>query len=341
MIVVATALAGSSARFRRFCAWCLALLLALALLIAAILTITLAAQPLGLMGTSSLVAAVSSGLSLEQWLLMQQAAAASGCGLDPSILAGLEKVESDFGRDPRMYTPHDGGIVGLVQMQPGNWAIFAPPGGNPFDPHDALTAAARFLCAHGAARDVRAALFAYNHLDSYVADVLRWAQVYAAVLGPTLGTPTTTGTGGPPGGGSSVTVGAEIVGVARTWLGVPYVWGGAGRGGVDCSGLVLQVFAQFGVQLKHNAQLQYNAVPHIRDAELQPGDLVFFAATYPSSEWITHVGIYIGNGQQINAPTEGQVVSIQPVFSGFWGGHYIGAGRVPLPTRPAACAGCA
>ena len=133
----------------------------------------------------------------------------------------------------------------------------------------------------------------------------------------------------------------EIVRVARTWLGVPYVWGGSSRAGVDCSGLVMQVGAQLGVQLPHNAQLQYNAVPHIRDSQLQPGDLVFFAQTYPSSDWITHVGIYIGGGQQINAPTEGQVVSIQPVFSGFWGGHYIGAGRVPLPTRPAACAGCA
>jgi cell wall-associated NlpC family hydrolase len=43
---------------------------------------------------------------------------------------------------------------------------------------------------------------------------------------------------------------------------------------------------------------------------------------------VTHVGIYIGNGQQINAPTEGQVVSIQPVFSGFWGAHFTGGGRV-------------
>ena len=89
-----------------------------------------------------------------------------------------------------MSTPHDGGIVGLVQMQPGNWALFAPPGGNPFDQHDALSAAAKFLCAHGAASDIRGALFAYNHLDSYVADVLNWAQVYSAWLSPALGTDT-------------------------------------------------------------------------------------------------------------------------------------------------------
>jgi cell wall-associated NlpC family hydrolase len=63
--------------------------------------------------------------------------------------------------------------------------------------------------------------------------------------------------------------------------------------------------------------------------QLQPGDLVFFARTYADPhDWITHVGIYVGGGLQINAPTEGQVVSIQPVFSGFWGAHYAGAGRV-------------
>ena len=72
------------------------------------------------------------------------------------------------------------------------------------------------------------------------------------------------------------------------------------------------------MQLPHNAQLQYNAVPHIRDDQLQPGDVVWFAQTYPSFEWITHDGIYIGNGLQLNAPTDGQVVSVQPVFSGFW-----------------------
>jgi cell wall-associated NlpC family hydrolase len=56
---------------------------------------------------------------------------------------------------------------------------------------------------------------------------------------------------------------------------------------------------------------------------------VFFARTYADPhDWITHVGIYIGGGLQINAPTEGQVVSIQPVFSGFWGAHFDSGGRV-------------
>jgi len=335
MMVSVAATAASSSRVRRFASTMATLLLALLLLIASMLTITIAAQPGSLLSPLVLMSA-GNDLPIDQWLLMQQAAAASGCDLDWSILAGLEKVETDFGRNPAMSTPHDGGIVGLVQMQPGNWAIFAPPGGNPFDQHDALSAAAKYLCAHGAATDIRGALFAYNHLDSYVADVLRWAQVYAGLIGPTLGGGTTPDA--TPGGSSTS---AEIVRVAETWKGVPYVWGGASRAGIDCSGLVMVVFAQFGVQLPHNAQLQYNAVPHIGKDQLQPGDLVFFEQTYVDpTQWVTHVGIYIGNGLQINAPTDGQVVSIQPVFSGFWGAHYAGGGRVPLPSRSATCPTC-
>ena len=62
-------------------------------------------------------------------------------------------------------------------MQPGNWAIFAPPGGNPFAPQDALPAAAKFLCAHGAGTDIRGALFAYNHDNDYVAAVNYYADL--------------------------------------------------------------------------------------------------------------------------------------------------------------------
>ena len=118
------------------------------------LIVTVAAWPMTL--TTSVVGQTQTDLPVDQWLLMQQVAANSGCGLDWSILAGLEKEETDFGRNPDMYVPHNGGIVGIVQMQPGNWAIFAPPGGDPFNQHDALTAAARYLCASGAGQDIRA-----------------------------------------------------------------------------------------------------------------------------------------------------------------------------------------
>jgi cell wall-associated NlpC family hydrolase len=129
---------------------------------------------------------------------------------------------------------------------------------------------------------------------------------------------------------SPSSTGSQSVQVARRYLGVPYVFGGSNPAvGLDCSGLVQLVFRQLGVALPRTAQLQYDATPRVSQAELQPGDLVFFARTYADPhDWVTHVGIYLGDGLQINAPTEGQVVSIQPVFSGFWGAHYAGAGRV-------------
>jgi|GEM_PF-1579500 len=122
--------------------------------------------------------------------------------------------------------------------------------------------------------------------------------------------------------------GLEIVALTRSQIGVPYVWGGATPAGFDCSGLVQWTYGQVGVGLPRTAQEQYDATTRIGVDGLRPGDLVFFAQTYPSSDWITHVGIYIGNGLMIGAPTDGDVVRTMPVFNGFWGAHYAGAGRV-------------
>jgi cell wall-associated NlpC family hydrolase len=118
--------------------------------------------------------------------------------------------------------------------------------------------------------------------------------------------------------------------IARGYLGVPYVFGGSNPAtGLDCSGLVQLVYRQLAIALPRTAQQQYAATTRVPREELQPGDLVFFARTYADPhDWITHVGIYIGGGMQINAPTPGQVVSIQPVFSGFWGAHFASGGRV-------------
>jgi peptidoglycan DL-endopeptidase CwlO len=119
-------------------------------------------------------------------------------------------------------------------------------------------------------------------------------------------------------------LGSHVIQRAQTWLGVPYVFGGCSRAGVDCSCLVQNVYAAVGIHLPRVAVDQFNATSPI--SEPQPGDLVFFANTYEPG--ISHVGIYVGNGLQINAPTTGQVVSVAPVFTGYWGAHYAGAHKL-------------
>ena len=101
------------------------------------------------------------------------------------------------------------------------------------------------------------------------------------------------------------------------------MFGGCSRAGVDCSCLVQNVYGAVGIRLPRVAVDQFNATTPTSDA--QPGDLVFFANTYQPG--ISHVGIYIGNGLQINAPTTGEVVSVAPVLTGYWGAHYAGAHR--------------
>ncbi len=124
--------------------------------------------------------------------------------------------------------------------------------------------------------------------------------------------------------------GSRVVELARAQLGMPYVWGGASpETSFDCSGLVQWVYGQLGTSLPRTAQQQFDATTRVSTASLRPADLVFFRQTYPSpGEDVTHVGIYVGDGLMIDAPSEGKAVSVTPVFTGFWGEHYAGAGRV-------------
>lgn len=91
----------------------------------------------------------------------------------------------------------------------------------------------------------------------------------------------------------------ELVEYAKQFLGNPYVWGGTSlTKGADCSGFVLSVYKKFGVSLPHHSGSQAQQGTKIKAADLQPGDLVFYAN---SSGTINHVAIYIGGGQVIHA----------------------------------------
>ena len=106
------------------------------------------------------------------------------------------------------------------------------------------------------------------------------------------------------------------------YLGVPYRWAGASPStGFDCSGFVMYVYAQVGVDLPHSSQAQYGYGVAVSRAELEPGDLVFF-------DGLNHVGIYIGGGQFVHAPHTGDVVKISSLSESWYSSEYVGACRL-------------
>lgn len=114
----------------------------------------------------------------------------------------------------------------------------------------------------------------------------------------------------------------NVVSNALRYLGQPYVWGGNGPNGFDCSGLTSRAYAEAGISIPHSSLAQYNHVKAkgnlVTDPKLLvPGDLVFYYQP------VHHVAIYIGNGQVVHAPTFGRSVSIEPV--NVWGA-FVGGG---------------
>lgn len=117
---------------------------------------------------------------------------------------------------------------------------------------------------------------------------------YSAITG-------TWGSGAPAGARSA------IIATARTWLGVPYRWGGTTRKGVDCSGFVQNVYAAHGIALPRVSAAQAGKGRSVSAAHAQPADLVFFGA--PAH----HVGIVLGGGNMIHAPKPGGVVRVERI----------------------------
>jgi cell wall-associated NlpC family hydrolase len=146
------------------------------------------------------------------------------------------------------------------------------------------------------------------------ADGLVGPSTYSALLGKSM----------PEVSRGSSALGRRIVASSMQYLGVPYVFGGTTPNGFDCSGYVRYVFANAGIYLPRTADAQYECGYPVSTAELVPGDLVFFS-TYEAGA--SHVGIYLGDGNFINASSS-RGVSIASLYSSYWGSCYIGARRV-------------
>ncbi len=148
-------------------------------------------------------------------------------------------------------------------------------------------------------------------LDS---DGLVGPSTYSALLGKSM----------PEVSRGSNYVSRRVISESMNYLGVPYVFGGTSPSGFDCSGYVRYVFAQAGISLPRTADAQYEVGYAVSTDELQPGDLVFFS-TYEAGP--SHVGIYLGDGDFINASSS-RGVSVASIYGGYWGSCYIGARRV-------------
>lgn len=117
--------------------------------------------------------------------------------------------------------------------------------------------------------------------------------------------------------------GADLVRTARLFSGVDYLWAGTSADGFDCSGLTYLVYRTHGITIPRDAGPQSKAGRAVARADLQPGDLVFFA----NSGGVHHVGMYVGNGRMINALQTGSTVNETSIEVAPWTTEYAGARR--------------
>lgn len=124
-----------------------------------------------------------------------------------------------------------------------------------------------------------------------------------------------------------MTAGSDLGDYAKKFIGTPYVWGGDDlKTGVDCSGLVQQVFRHFGIELPRTTYEQIGEGSPVGMKGLKPGDLVFFDTAEKSGA--DHVGIYLGGGKMIHTPRPGKAVEVVSMTDSYYMDRFMGGRRV-------------
>jgi peptidoglycan DL-endopeptidase CwlO len=268
-----------------------------------------------------------------------------------TILAGIGKVESDDGRTTLtgvISGSNNFGAAGPMQIgidsASGNQWGGAPVHAasevvngvatdedgdgiaSVYDPADAIAGAAKYLVEHGAQQNIPTAIFAYNHADWYVEEVLSWASTYATGGFTVSDVAQGANAGAAAGNGGSSklcsqtsqlaafvapnVIVSEAVSYAEAQLGKPYLFGGTGPAAFDCSGLVMMAYRAAGVNIPRTSQQQFAQLPSVPASKVLPGDLVFFAGSDGTLTAPGHVGLVIGKNTMIEAYAAGTPVRV-------------------------------
>jgi len=123
--------------------------------------------------------------------------------------------------------------------------------------------------------------------------------------------------------GHRSSVGERAANVALQQVGVPYQYGGSTPGGFDCSGLVHYSYAHAGKDIPRTTAGQWANLSPVEDSNMRAGDLLFFSIAGKMS----HVGMYLGGGRFVHAPSSGKVVAIESLGSDYYRKAFIRAGR--------------
>lgn len=238
--------------------------------------------------------------------------AGNAYGIPWTVLAAIGHIETHHGRDQRASSA---GARGPMQFMPGTWATYGLDGdadgrAGITDPADAIPAAARYLKASGAPAHLREAIYAYNHSWTYVANVIASARRYAAARPVEATDDTGCGYAGPV--QAPTVIAAQVVAYARAQLGKPYIFGGAGPAGYDCSGLTMMAYRAAGIAIPRLSDAQYWFGAKVPPGQEAPGDLVFFDYK-PGHSGPGHVGIVydVPRGLMLVAPHTGANVRVQ------------------------------